>query len=66
MDEKIHVQIRRFACCLNMVMTLKILEMGPELFARGYTECAVDRTDHFAEAIVSENVASGYVVVTTL
>ena len=45
---------------------LKILKMGPELFARGYTESAVDRTDHLAEAFVRENVSSDYDVVTTL
>ena len=30
---KIHVQIMRFTFCLNMGFGLKILEMGPDLFA---------------------------------
>ena len=31
-----------------------------------YAESAADQTDHFANAFVSENVAHGYDVVTTL
>ena len=65
-NKTIYTSTGRFTCCLNMVFNLKIIKMSPELFARGYTESAVDQTDHFAEAFVRENVASGYDVVTTL
>ena len=61
-ERKIHVQIRRFACCLNMGLNLKILKMSPLLYA----ESVADQTDHFANVFVRKNVAYGYVVVTTL
>ena len=59
---KIHVQIRRFTCCLNMGLNLKILKMSITL----YTETVADQTGHFADVFVRENVVCGYDVVTTL
>ena len=60
-----YVQIRRFTCCLNMGLNLKILKMSPPLFARRYnTESVADQTDHFADVFVSENVLNSYDVVT--
>ena len=41
-----HVQIRRFACYLNMGLNLKIYKMSPALFAwRYYTESITDQTE---------------------
>ena len=58
------VPIRRFACCLNMGLNLKILKMSPALFAWRYIR--KNETDHFADVFVCENVAYGYDVVKTL
>ena len=63
---KIHVQIRRFTCCLNMGKNLKTLQMSPGLNMMLYTENIEDRTDHFANVFVRENVAYGYDIVTAL
>ena len=38
---KILVQIRRFVCCLNMGLNLKILKMRPSLFTRRYIRKAL-------------------------
>ena len=57
-----HVQIRRFTCCLNMGLNLKILQMSPELLYRKHT--VYRKTDHLTDAFVRENVAYGYDVVT--
>ena len=66
MKEKNPVRIRRFACCLNMGLNLKILQMSPELFTWRFIESVADQTDHFANAFVRENVAYGYDVETML
>ena len=59
---KIHAQIRRFTCCLNMAMNLKILKMSKTL----YTESTADQSEHYTDAaFVRENVAYGYNVVMT-
>ena len=50
---KIHVQIMRFTCCLNMSLNLT----SPGLFAWSYRENVVNQTDNFADAYVRWNVA---------
>ena len=37
-----------------MGLHLKILKMGPELFAWRYTESVADQTDHFVDVFVRE------------
>ena len=46
-------QIRRFTCCLNMGLNLKILKISPELFA-----CNADQADRFPNVFVCENVCT--------
>ena len=58
---------RRFTCCLNMGLNLKILKMSPSLFAMTlYTESTAYQTDHSADVFDRENVAYGFDVVTML
>ena len=55
-NEKIHVQIMMFACCLNMGFNLTILKMSPDLFDIKQKSIAV-QTDHYVDIFVCKNVA---------
>ena len=64
---KIHVQIRRFTCCLNMGLNLKILKNVPcAICMTLYTEGNANQTDHFANVSVHKNVVCSNDVVATL
>ena len=60
---KMHVQIFRFTCCLNMVLNLTNPKLGFDLFVCRYMVAAL--TDHFANAFVRKNVKYVYNVVGT-
>ena len=54
---KIHVQIMRFACCLNMVFNLIKPKRGPDIFAFNVTrESIVALTGQFADAFVCKKL----------
>ena len=57
---KIHVQIMRFTCCLNMAFTWKGLNWALICMQDVTRESVAAVTDHFAEAFVRENVARVY------
>ena len=50
---KIHVQIRRFTCCLNMGLNLKILKMSPKLFTWRYKQKALQTRLIFSPKLLS-------------
>ena len=59
-SRKIHVQIMKFMCCLNMAFTWKSLNWAL-ICMHGFTlECVAAVTDHFANAFVRENIACVY------
>ena len=62
---KIHVQIMRFTCCLNMAFDLTKPIWAPICLHDDTWESAAALTDHFADAFVRENVARVYDVVAT-
>ena len=57
---KIHVQIVRFMCCLNMTFTWKSLSWALICMHDVTRESFVAVTDHFAGAFVLKNVACVY------
>ena len=57
---KIHVQIMRFTCCLNMAFTWKNLNWALVCMHDVSLECVAAVTDHFADAFVLEKVARVY------
>ena len=56
-SRKIHVQIMRFTCCLNMAFTWKSLNLALICMHYVTLECVVAVIDHFTDAYVCENVA---------
>ena len=54
---KIHVQIMRYTCCLNMGFVFVSFTKGPDLFVWKYTESNAARTDHYVDVFGRENVA---------
>ena len=63
---KIHVQIMRFSCCLNMAFSLTKPIWALICLNDVTRESIAALTDHFANAFVGENVAWVYDVVATL
>ena len=63
---KIHVQIMRFACCLNMAFNLTKAFWDPICLHDVTRKSVAALTDRFADAFVRENVARVYDVVVTL
>ena len=59
-SRKIHVQIMRFTCCLNMAFTWKSLNWALSCMHDVTLESVAAVTDHFADAFVRENVARVY------
>ena len=59
-SRKIHVQIMRFTCCLNMAFTWKGLNWALIRMHEVTLESVAAMTDHFADAFVCENVAHVY------
>ena len=59
-SRKIHVQIMRFTCCLNMAFTWKSLNWALICMHDVTLESVAAVTDHFADAFVRENVARVY------
>ena len=59
-SRKIHVQIMRFACCLNMALTWKSLNWALICMHDVILEGVAAVTDHFADAFVRENIALVY------
>ena len=59
-SRKIHVQIMRFMCCLNMTFTWKSLSWALICMHDVTRESFVAMTDHFTGAFVLENVACIY------
>ena len=59
-SRKIHVQIMRFTCCLNMAFTWKSLNWALICMYDVTLECVAAVTDHFADAFVREKVARVY------
>ena len=59
-SRKIHVQIMRFTCCLNMAFTWKSLNWALICIHDVTLESVTAVTDHFADAFVRENVARVY------
>ena len=57
---KIHVQIMRFACCLNMAFTWKSLRKALICMHDVTLKSTAAVTDHFDDAFVRENVARLY------
>ena len=56
-SRKIHVQIMRFTCCLNMAFTWKSLNWALICMHDVALEGVAAVTDHFAHAFVRDNVA---------
>ena len=65
MPQKIHVQIMRFTCCMNMACNLTSINWALICRHDVTQERVVALTDHFANAFVCENVASVYDFVAT-
>ena len=63
---KIHVQIMRLTCCLNMAFTWTKPIWALICLHDVTRESVADLTDHFADAFVLENVVRVYDDVTTL
>ena len=61
---KIHAQIRRFTCCLNMAFNLTKPIWALFCLHEVTRESAAALTDHFADAFVRKNVGRVYDVVT--
>ena len=59
-SRKIHVQIMKFTCCLNMAFTWKSLNWALICMHDVTLECVVAMTGHFADAFVRENIARVY------
>ena len=59
-SRKIHVQILRCICCLNMAFTWKRLNWALICMHDVTLECVAAVTDHFANAFIRENVACVY------
>ena len=55
---KLHVQIMRFTCCLNIGFNWKILKMSPDNLSDITLESVAARTDHYVNVFVRENIAS--------
>ena len=62
---KIHVQIMRFTCYLNMALSLTKPFWALICLHDATWESVVALTDHFADAFLCENVAHIYDVVVT-
>ena len=63
---KIHVQIMRFTCCLNMDFSLTKYIWALICLHDVTGESVAALTDHFADAFVRENVARVYNVLAML
>ena len=63
---KIHVQIMRFMCCMNMAFNLTKPNWAPICLHDVAQESVAALTDHFTNAFVRENIARVYDVVATL
>ena len=63
---KIHVQIMRFTCCLNMVFNLTTPIWALICLHDVTRECVAALADHFADAFVCKNIAPVYDIVATL
>ena len=63
---KIHVQIMRSTCCLNMGFTSQSLNWALICLHDVTRESVAALTEYFADAFVRENVARVFDVVTTL
>ena len=59
-SRKIHVQIMRFTCCLNMAFTWKSLNWALICMHDVTLESVAAVTDHFADAFIRNNVARVY------
>ena len=53
---KVHVQITRFTCCLNMVFHLADLKLGPDCLHDVTRESIAALTFHFVDVLVLENM----------
>ena len=64
-EQKSHVQIMRFKCCLNMGFNLTKPKLSAEMFACVTWESVAALTDHFADAFVRGNDVRVYDIVAT-
>ena len=65
-SRKIHVQIMRFSCCLNMALTWKSLNWALICMHDVTPESGAAVTDHIADAFVRENIAHVYMTFESL
>ena len=63
---KIHVQIMRFRCCLNMAFNLTKPILALIILHDVTLESVAALTDYFTDAFVRENIVCVYDVVETL